>query len=127
MFSLFTFLLAELSPETATLDTALVTAALGVVTSGVALLPIFARPVSGSTITGRVIGPVGSRFAITPDSNFSIRAINADISVLEFCRVSFTKETSSSSRASGAWRISISTSPRTSIARTTLLAPILLA
>ena len=72
-----------------------------------------------AAILGRGIGPVASRGRPAPDSNFSTLASNDAASLPIALDASRTRVTSSTSRGSGARRMSSSASPRISMARTT--------
>ena len=88
-----------------------------------ALPPTCTLPVAGFVGTGFATGPVASAVRTTPASKRSSRPMIAAISPPNVWLVSFTNETSSNKRASGAWRISMSDSPNTSMLRTNVLAP----
>ena len=78
--------------------------------------PTCTLPVAGFTGAGRGAGMLESRGPA--DSSRSRRAMIGPRSLASVEDVSFTSATSSKRRASGAWRISINTSPSTSMART---------
>ena len=86
-----------------------------------ALPPTCTLPVAGFTGAGRTTGALGSRGP--DDSSRSRRARIGPRSVESCVLVSLTSATSNNSRASGAWRISINTSPSTSMARTVRAVP----
>ncbi len=95
--------------------------AFGAATATFALPPSCTLPVVALIGAGRTIGVLASR--VMPASRRSMRAINDALSLALLILVSLTSATSINSRASGAWRISIKISPSTSMARTTVLAP----